>query len=142
MVRTCLRITLLFICACAVFAVMSQKYPRAAEKVTPAVTIAEKEDLGKYLTDGKGMTLYYFTKDQGTTSACTGFCLERWPVFYVEATEVPMGVDLKDFTVITREDGEKQTAYKGRLLYYFFGDTNPGETKGEGIGDSWYVAAP
>ena len=142
MVRTIMRTTLLLICAFAILAAMSQKYPQAEENGTTAVKIAEKEGIGKYLTDAEGLTLYYFVKDKETTSACIGFCLERWPIFYAETIKAPMGVDMNDFTVINREDGKKQTAYKGRLLYYFFGDTKPGETKGEGVGDSWYVVAP
>jgi len=115
---------------------------QAAEDETPAVKIAEKEGLGKFLTDPEGMTLYYFTKDMGKTSACTGFCLEKWPIFYSEVAITPAGCDVSDFDVITREDGKKQTAYKGRLLYYFNGDTQPGDTKGQGVFDSWYVVAP
>jgi predicted lipoprotein with Yx(FWY)xxD motif len=142
MFKKCLKTTLVFMCVLAVLAVMKPGNTEASENGNMAVKIAEDNNLGKFLTDSEGMTLYYFTKDKGTTSACTGFCLERWPVFYVETPEVPMGIDMKDFTVITREDGTKQTAYKGRLLYYFNGDTKPGDTKGQGAFDSWYVVAP
>ncbi|HUX22280.1 MAG TPA: hypothetical protein VMW69_13645, partial [Spirochaetia bacterium] len=32
----------------------------------------------QYLTDSNGMTLYYFTKDVGGTSACYGGCEKLW----------------------------------------------------------------
>ena len=47
-----------------------------------------------------------------------------------------------DFGTITREDGQKQTTYKGMPLYYFAGDKAAGEVKGQGVKDVWYVAAP
>ena len=115
---------------------------QAAENMDTTVKIAEMEGVGKYLTDQKGITLYYFTKDSPNKSACSGFCLERWPIFYVESLSVPKGLDASDFGVITRDDGNKQTTYKGRPLYYFLADYNPGDIKGQGVYDSWYVVAP
>ena len=114
----------------------------AAEEQTPAVNIAEKEGLGRFLTDQAGMTLYYFTQDSTNKSACSGFCLERWPIFHTEVTTVPMGIKASDFGAITREDGKKQSTYKGRPLYYYYGDSNPGDTNGQGAGGVWYVVAP
>ena len=44
--------------------------------------------------------------------------------------------------MFTRSDGGKQVAYNGRPLYFFAGDTAPGDTKGQGLNDVWFVAAP
>jgi predicted lipoprotein with Yx(FWY)xxD motif len=41
-----------------------------------------------------------------------------------------------------REDGEKQTSYKGWPLYYFFKDKKPGDVSGEGVNSVWYVIYP
>ncbi len=104
------------------------------------VLIAYKEGLGFYLTDGKGMTLYVFSKDVAGESACMGACLEKWPPFYAEKIVAPPGIDPADFGTITRPDGTKQTTYKGWPLYYFFKDEAPGDTYGEGVKNVWFVA--
>lgn len=142
MLKNLRKTALLIFCALFVSAVMVPLQAQAAEDKMPAVKIAEKEGLGRYLTDPEGMTLYYFTKDTATSSACTGMCVERWPIFYSEVAIVPAGCDISDFDVINRDDGKKQTTYKGQPLYYFFGDTAPGDTKGHGVNDVWYVVAP
>lgn len=101
-------------------------------------------DLGKIVVDGKGMTLYYFTKDtKGTkTSACTGECLDAWPIA-VAAGDKPV-VDGVSGTVgtIDAPDGSKQLTLNGMPLYYFAQDKEPGDTLGQGLNDVWYVAAP
>ncbi|MEJ2183965.1 MAG: hypothetical protein P8Y66_10675 [Nitrospirota bacterium] len=107
------------------------------------IMVKDKPDLGKYLTDGKGMTLYYFKKDEPGQSNCTGGCLYNWPVFYAgEDPSVGEGLAKDDFGTITRSDGEMQTTFRGYPLYYYSGDGGPGDTKGEGLGDSWYVVNP
>jgi predicted lipoprotein with Yx(FWY)xxD motif len=106
-----------------------------------AVKVAKDEKIGSYLTDAKGMTLYTFKKDTAGKSACAGECVTKWPLYFREK----VGADAKmaaDFGTITREDGQKQTTYKGMPLYYFAGDKAAGEVKGQGVKDVWYVAAP
>jgi predicted lipoprotein with Yx(FWY)xxD motif len=114
----------------------------AEEEQTPAVKVAEKGGIGRYLTDEAGMTLYYFTQDSTNMSVCSGICLKRWPIFYAEITVVPMGMHAGDFSVITRDDGKKQSTYKGRPIYYYYGDSSPGDTDGQGAGGVWYVVSP
>lgn len=113
---------------------------RAAEET---VKIEKSEKHGKYLTDGKGRALYFFKKDSKGKSACTGACVDNWPIFHAENV-APRGEDLKaaDFESITREDGKKQTTYQGKPLYYFVKDTKPGETTGDGVKDVWELAKP
>jgi len=114
-----------------------------ASMVTAAtVEIKAKDGIGNYLTDEKGMTLYLFKKDAAGKSACVGACVEKWPLFAVETVTVPEGVKDTDFGTITREDGKKQTTYKGLPLYYYFKDAKPGDTQGHGVYDVWYVVAP
>jgi len=132
----------LVVCALMVCAVAITSRAEAAGDETPAVKIAEKEGIGRYLTDPSGMTLYYFTKDTPTTSACTGPCVDKWPLFHSEVSVVPAGCDVSDFDVINREDGKKQSTYKGKPLYYYYRDEKPGDTTGQGAGGVWYVVAP
>lgn len=106
-----------------------------------AVKVAKDEKAGSYLTDAKGMALYTFKKDTAGKSACAGECVAKWPIYYREK----VGADAKmaaDFGTITRDDGQKQTTYKGMPLYYFAADKAAGDVKGQGVKDVWYLAAP
>ena len=94
---------------------------------------------GGVLTDAKGMTLYTFDNDkEPNKSACAGNCLNNWPVLKAGAADK----DLGSFTVITRDDGSKQWAYKGKPLYYFAMDKAPGDKTGDGRGMVWHIATP
>ncbi len=107
-----------------------------------AVKMAKKDGVGSYLTDIKGMTLYYFKKDTPGKSACEGECVAKWPLYFVDAVAAKDGLDAKNFGTITRADGKKQTSYKGMPLYFFAGDKAPGDTTGQGVKDVWYVVNP
>ena len=93
---------------------------------------------GKVLTDAKGMTLYTFDKDAGGKSACNGPCATNWPPLMAAADAKPAA----DYTIIARDDGGKQWAYKGKQLYGWVKDTKPGETTGDGVNGSWHIASP
>ena len=109
----------------------------------PAYSIAllsKLNESARYLTDGAGRALYTSSQDTvGTSSsapatACTSSkCMTSWPLFLADEVTVPSGLVAADFTVYTRADGMRQSAYQGRPLYYFVGDTAPGETNGRGL---------
>lgn len=103
------------------------------------VNVSTAPDGTTYLTDGNGMTLYYFTKDVKGESACYGKCAEAWPVFYAPTISVPSTLNASDFGTITRTDGTKQTTYKGWPLYYWFKDKKPGDMTGNGVLGVWYI---
>ena len=102
-------------------------------------TVAENAK-GKILIDSKGMTLYTFDRD--TTpgkSVCNGPCATNWPPLMATATSTSSG----DWTVVTRDDGSKMWAYKGKPLYTWIKDTKPGEMTGDGFANNaWHVAKP
>ncbi|GLR95926.1 putative lipoprotein with Yx(FWY)xxD motif [Bradyrhizobium liaoningense] len=81
-----------------------------------------KTDKGSVLTDAKGMTLYTFDKDADGKSACNGPCATNWPVLKAEAGDAAGD----GYTIITRDDGSRQWAYKGKPLYTFAKDQKPG----------------
>ena len=94
---------------------------------------------GKVLTDAKGMTLYTFDKDSGGKSACNGPCATNWPPLMAPADAKPVN----DYTVIKRDDGSMQWAYKGKPLYGWVKDSKPGDTTGDGfLNGAWHVAQP
>lgn len=90
------------------------------------------------LTDTKGMTLYTFANDKDADkSACNGNCANVWPPFRPTDADKDMG----DWKIITREDGSKQWAYKGKPIYYFAMDKTAGQAAGEGRGNgAWHAA--
>jgi predicted lipoprotein with Yx(FWY)xxD motif len=107
-----------------------------AQSTAPA-SIADTAK-GKALVDSKGMTLYSFDKDSGGKSACNGPCAANWPP--LAATS---GAAMGDWSMITRDDGSKQWAYKGKPLYVFAKDAKPGDTKGNGVlNGAWHIATP
>jgi predicted lipoprotein with Yx(FWY)xxD motif len=108
------------------------------------LNVKVKDGIGSYLADEKGMTLYLFKKDVPGKSACgaANGCLEKWPVFFADKIEPAGGIDAAAIGVITRDDGVKQTTYKGLPLYYFFKDKAAGDTLGQGVNNVWSVAAP
>lgn len=93
---------------------------------------------GKALVDAKGMTLYIFDRDATGKSNCNGQCATAWPPLPAAADAKPSG----DWTVVTRDDGSKQWAYKGKPLYLFNKDTKPGDVAGDGVNSVWHIAAP
>jgi predicted lipoprotein with Yx(FWY)xxD motif len=89
--------------------------------------------------DAKGMTLYTFDKDTVGKSACNGPCAKNWPPLLVADGAKASG----DWSVITRDDGLKQWAYKGKPLYGWVKDTKPGDTTGDGfLNGAWHTARP
>jgi predicted lipoprotein with Yx(FWY)xxD motif len=94
---------------------------------------------GKVLTNDKGMTLYVFDKDTPGKSACNGPCATNWPPLMASADAMAMD----DYTIITRNDGTKQWAYKGRPLYNWKNDKKPGDITGDGfLKGAWHIAQP
>lgn len=87
------------------------------------------------LVDEKGMTLYTFDKDAQGKSNCNGDCVSVWPPVAASADARAHG----EFTVVTRDDGSRQWAHKGRPLYLFAGDAKAGEAKGDNQGNVWHV---
>lgn len=104
------------------------------------VMISQKKNLGLFLTDRSGRTLYYFAKDTPMVSTCTDSCLTKWPDFSAEPPVAPSILKPSDFSAISRPDGMKQTAFMGRPLYYYSGDTMPGDVNGQGFNGVWFVA--
>ena len=90
------------------------------------------------LTNDAGMTLYTFDKDAGGKSACNGPCATNWPPLMVASGAKASG----DYSVITRDDGGSQWAYKGKPLYTWKKDEKPGDKTGDGVNKVWHVATP
>jgi len=92
------------------------------------------------LTNSAGMTLYVFDKDQANSgkSACNGDCAKKWPPLAATAGAATGA----GYTVIKRDDGGMQWAYKGKPLYLWVNDKKPGDTTGDGVKNVWHIARP
>ena len=121
-------------------AIVSTALAGATVAVAQAPTPAKVADTakGKALVDQKGMTLYVFDKDTAGKSACNGPCATNWPPLMASGDANASG----DWTVVTRDDGAKQWAYKGKPLYTWVKDTKPGEVTGDGVQGAWHIATP
>jgi predicted lipoprotein with Yx(FWY)xxD motif len=100
--------------------------------------------IGTILTAANGRTVYLFEKDKGGKSSCSGACASTWMPVAAPAT-AGGGVKAAVLTTTTRSDGTKQVVYNGHPLYYFAADTQPTDTKGQGVhtfGADWYEIGP
>ena len=103
-----------------------------------APTMTGDSAKGKVLTDQKGMTLYIFDRDSDGKSACNGPCATNWPPLMAASDAKADG----NYTIVTRDDGGKQWAYKGKPLYTWVKDTKPGDVSGDGVNSVWHIALP
>jgi predicted lipoprotein with Yx(FWY)xxD motif len=105
-----------------------------------------KSPLGRILVDGKGITLYDFPPDKGTTSVCYGACAALWPPLITKGKPVAgPGARASLLGTTKRKDGKLEVTYNGHPLYYFVSDRKPGQTTGQGIkqfGGPWWVLSP
>ena len=89
------------------------------------------------LTNAAGMTLYTFDKDAAGKSACNGPCAANWPPLMAGAGAAASG----DWSIVTRDDGARQWAYKGKPLYAWAKDQKPGDKTGDGFANNaWHTA--
>jgi predicted lipoprotein with Yx(FWY)xxD motif len=105
-----------------------------------AGTNAPVKTEGSLLVGVSGMTLYTFDTDVAGSgkSACNGPCAQNWPPLPAADADRASG----DYSIVTRDDGTRQWAYKGRPLYFWAKDTKPGDTTGDGVKGAWRVARP
>ena len=89
------------------------------------------------LVGSNGMTLYTFDRDTAGSgkSACNGPCATLWPPLPATASDQASG----DWTVVVRDDGSRQWAYKGKPLYYYQNDKQAGDRAGDNFRDVWHI---
>jgi predicted lipoprotein with Yx(FWY)xxD motif len=107
---------------------------------------AHMSSLGRVLTDGHGRTLYLFEADKPNVSKLSRAGLSIWPPLAATAKpRAKSGALPAKIGTITGVDGKPQVTYDRHPLYYYVGDTKPGQTSGEALnqfGAEWYVLAP
>lgn len=111
-----------------------------------AVQVSEHDEYGEILVGPQEETLYMFDDDEqgASESACHDECAENWPPHaFEEEIDPPAGENVAgELTIFEREDGVYQVAANGWPLYFFAADEEPGDTSGQGEGDSWWILDP
>jgi predicted lipoprotein with Yx(FWY)xxD motif len=102
--------------------------------------------LGTFLVDGNGRALYLWDADHGSKSTCSGACAQAWPPVTTTGTPKASGAVKASLLGTTkRADGSSEVTYAGHPLYTFAGDTQAGQTNGQGsngFGAPWWVVTP
>lgn len=103
-------------------------------------------EIGTYVADGRGRTLYRFDKDTAkpSKSNCTGACAKTWPPLLIKGGGqiYPSGINPKLVGYVERADGTCQVTIAGWPVYLFAKDAEPGEIKGQGVGGTWFAISP
>ncbi len=110
--------------------------------IPPGVTLqplgtAQGYDLGKgtastivrdqiAYTDERGLTLYTWDEDPAGRSTCVDVCAESFRPFLAARNSQPLG----DWSLIDGSDGTKQWALRGKALYTYVKDVDPGAVRG------------
>ena len=131
--------------AVALFAILIGLSAVGAQDMAPTVQLGSTTDLGSFLVDSQGMTLYLFTKDTPGVSNCSGDCLAKWPALTVPEGETPTlapGIPGRLGVIQRPDDSTYQVVYNGMPLYYWVNDTQPGDTTGQNVGEVWFVVKP
>jgi predicted lipoprotein with Yx(FWY)xxD motif len=94
---------------------------------------------GAKLVNSAGMTLYTFDKDVAGSgkSTCNGPCAVNWPPLSAATATSGSG----DWTIVVRDDGSKQWAYRGKPVYLWIKDQKPGDKTGDGVNKVWHVVS-
>jgi predicted lipoprotein with Yx(FWY)xxD motif len=102
---------------------------------TANAAIAQSVDETNGILTAAGRTLYTFDKDAANKSNCNGGCAVAWPPYLVKDGDRTPG----EIRVITRDDGARQWAIKGKPVYFYAADVQAGDAKGDGQGGVWHV---
>ncbi|WP_305787620.1 hypothetical protein [Symbioplanes lichenis] len=113
---------------------------------TVELNATENDEIGTYVTDGAGRTLYRFDEDDNKPpkATCNGDCAKTWPPLLIKSPGkiFPKGLDPKILGYVERADGHCQVTINGWPVYYFAQDTEPGDIKGQGVKGTWFAVAP
>jgi predicted lipoprotein with Yx(FWY)xxD motif len=129
---------------------LNQPAPPATSRVTSSAprtppVVLKVGLLPKYpraLTDEAGRAVYTFTGDEHGNVTCLGACNQEWPPVLTNGNPTVIGTTFHIAFTQPRGDGTEQATYGGFPLYYYAGDTAPGQTHGRGRvadGGTWYL---
>jgi predicted lipoprotein with Yx(FWY)xxD motif len=82
--------------------------------------------------DRKGMTLYTWDKEPAEKATCADTCADFFKPFLAADNSKKVG----EWSLLERADGRKQWAYRGKALYTYVKDVDPGSLRGESPANS------
>lgn len=105
-----------------------------------SIQLSSDATFGNIITDESGRVLYLWKRDEKDDSNCNGGCALAWPpLITTDAPTLSGGLNEDRLGTVTRDDGSTQVTYNGWPVYYFFRDSDPGDTLGQEVGRTWYV---
>jgi predicted lipoprotein with Yx(FWY)xxD motif len=111
----------------------------AADAAAVTIKISESR-YGGILTDQGGRTLYGFLPDKNGASACRADCVATWPPLTSRSpVTAASGAASALLGKTVRTEGTVQATYGDWPLYYYAGDTQPGDVDGQGVNGIWFV---
>lgn len=116
-----------------------------AQAAAATLGLAHDERWGDHLVDANGNSLYLYVLDEEGASACVDACTNNWPPLTVDAGSEPSVGDRLDAALVgtvERPDGTVQVTYGGHPLYTFRRDAEAGQTRGQRLGDQFYLVSP
>jgi predicted lipoprotein with Yx(FWY)xxD motif len=119
--------------------------PAATTAAAPTAQVHGSR-FGRVLFDRRGFVLYVFTRDPRGRSVCRGQCAKAWPPLIVRRRPTAgRGLRRSLLGTTRRRDGRRQVTYAGRPLYFYVGDTRPGQISCQNVvefGGTWLVQSP
>jgi predicted lipoprotein with Yx(FWY)xxD motif len=113
---------------------------------TVELNTTDNAQIGTYVTDGAGRTLYRFDNDSNKPpkTTCKGDCATAWPPLLIRSPGkiFPDGVDPKIVGFVERGDGTCQVTINGWPVYYFVADNKAGDINGQGLNGKWFAIKP
>lgn len=105
-----------------------EREPVFAPVILPPEVGIQEVGVARILATTDGHALYISDDDPVGKSACDSKCASEWLPLTAPAIAMPRG----DWTIVTRADRSRQWAFKGKPLYSYADDFNPGDVKGDG----------
>ena len=119
---------------------------KAPSTTSASVVSTTKSSLGTFLVDANGRALYLWDADHGSMSTCGGECAQDWPPLTTTGSpKATGGVKASLLGTTKRADGTSEVTYAGHPLYTFAGDSQAGQTTGQGsaaFGAPWWIVTP
>jgi hypothetical protein len=117
--------------ACSAAESQGNSIPKTADINLPYPGQIDLEQEGggwTYRLNQNELPLYMSTADPPGKSSCNGGCAKKWLPVIAEASAKPIG----DWTIIVREDGQRQWAFKQHPVYTHVNDSSEHATGASG----------